>query len=73
MPTKKDDKSNNKWLRIQIDPKVTVEPKDFIWDENAYSCAYDSLFVILLYTMKQDQMEWNSVTDIGNNVLNSFT
>jgi hypothetical protein len=38
-----------------------ISPTGLIWDKNNYSCAYDSLMVILFDIWKDNQREWSTI------------
>jgi hypothetical protein len=39
----------------------TISPTGLVWDNNNYSCAYDSLMVILFDICKDNKQEWSTV------------
>jgi hypothetical protein len=50
---------------------TSITPTGLQWDKDNWSCAYDSLFVILYDIWKQDSQLWtNRFKAIGNNHLN---
>ncbi|KAI0337017.1 hypothetical protein BDW22DRAFT_1410109 [Trametopsis cervina] len=61
----------------QIVNDVAVEarksPKGFIWDENTYSCAFDSLFTILVNIMNNPVNDWTALTENGNTYLRKYS
>ena len=64
---KRKDKSNSCGDTI---PQELI-PKGFVWQSN--SCAYDSIFMILLLLWRADERHWNRVShDIGNKYLSTL-
>lgn len=47
-------------------------PTGFQWDKDTYSCAYNSLFSILLQIKNQDQDYWTNLIDYENAFLTQF-
>ena len=58
--------------QMQTQSESIDEPIGFIWDADQYSCAYDSLFSILLGTMKSMPDSWAQVTELDNRYLTEF-
>ena len=65
--------SNNKKKRSTSPLSLYSSPVGFIWDENNYSCAYDSLFSILLKVFKDCPDQWNELVSNQNDFLHKFT
>lgn len=49
------------------------EPLGFMWDSDTYSCAYDSLFAILLRAFKATPDQWPKLANMENKYLAKFT
>ena len=54
-------------------PIADTTPIGFIWNAQTYSCAYDSLFFILLSVMKEDLPRWNDDFADLNPFMKKFT
>ncbi|KAI0788942.1 hypothetical protein BC629DRAFT_1288186, partial [Irpex lacteus] len=52
----------NKKLKVvsNIERNIIQSPKGFIWNNNTFSCAFDSLFTILLHNLNENLRIWNS-------------
>lgn len=58
--------------QLQTQSQGLNEPVGFIWDEEQYSCAYDSLFSILLHGAKSLPESWRQVPELDNMYLSEF-
>ena len=55
-----------------IEVNAFHSPKGFIWNNLTYSCAFDSLFTILLYNIKHSSHQWTSVNSNISEPLQEF-
>jgi hypothetical protein len=46
------------------------EPQELIWDGQNYSCAYDSLMIILFSIWSNDSKKWNRCFKDMNRTIN---
>ncbi|KZT04719.1 uncharacterized protein LAESUDRAFT_609174, partial [Laetiporus sulphureus 93-53] len=57
---------DDKKMRTTSPLSLYSSPVSFIWDENNYSCAYDSLFSILLKMFRDCPQQWNETVKNQN-------
>ncbi|KZT10425.1 uncharacterized protein LAESUDRAFT_614928, partial [Laetiporus sulphureus 93-53] len=57
---------DDKKMRTASPLSLYSSPVSFIWDENNYSCAYDSLFSILLKVFTDCSQQWNDTVKNQN-------
>jgi hypothetical protein len=66
------DNSTNKKIKLQIEKYTSGIPVGINWDGENYSCAYDSLFVILYNIWTSNQTQWSFDLDNMNNIMDSL-
>jgi hypothetical protein len=68
------DCSTSKRQKIRLDrlQHLDKSPKGFDWNGKTYSCAFDSLFIILTHVMSEDTANWTELTLNANENLIFF-